>query len=502
MCPVAYILKVAGAYGHSIGLSSEVLLLDWGHHRPSKLRDFESRARSLRYQALGRACVQKGIYSLLLGHHRDDQVETVLTRIIEGYTGVGLAGIKKCTGIPECEEVYGAKYGGSVGGSVCSGGSNDDRGAPWESGRGMAQIKQQECAVDWSESKSFRGLTENKKHCRKFFQKSSGVTLDKVYKPPAGITIHRPLLCFTKEELLQTCKENHVPYIEDHTNHDKSLTMRNTLRYLLNSAMLPRALHSSYVLHTQEKTQEALIKCRMQVATWISKTELHTFDMRSGTLVLRMPHRSMFETKTLHPTMYQRVVQWYLQYFAQCVSSTDVTDMNIPPALQSHFVSANGAARRFNIGGTLWTPISSSNSPGQLWMLSREPARRSSPIQPASWDSDESDAQWKLWDGRFWIKVRLNGTAAVVCRELQQSDLTRLQQTQEKWRIEAMNGALRALSRHHIRYNLPVLLEPSSQTILALPTLGLDTTHLARHGISYEVAYKALPSIISAHDHT
>jgi tRNA(Ile)-lysidine synthase len=51
------------------------------------------RARDARYRVLLEACAGAGIPHLLLGHHRGDQVETVMMRALSGSTSRGLAGM-------------------------------------------------------------------------------------------------------------------------------------------------------------------------------------------------------------------------------------------------------------------------------------------------------------------------------------------------------------------------------------------------------------------------
>jgi tRNA(Ile)-lysidine synthase len=53
----------------------------------------QERARRLRYRLLVEHCIRAGIAHLLLAHHRDDQAETVLMRLVRGSGLRGLAGI-------------------------------------------------------------------------------------------------------------------------------------------------------------------------------------------------------------------------------------------------------------------------------------------------------------------------------------------------------------------------------------------------------------------------
>ncbi|KXJ86708.1 hypothetical protein Micbo1qcDRAFT_168193, partial [Microdochium bolleyi] len=62
----------------------------------------------MRYRHLGLECAFRGIGSLLVAHHADDQYETVLMRMLSGHPSRGLRGIRPTSEIPECEGLYGA----------------------------------------------------------------------------------------------------------------------------------------------------------------------------------------------------------------------------------------------------------------------------------------------------------------------------------------------------------------------------------------------------------
>ena len=53
----------------------------------------EETGRSLRYEFLERAAAEAGASKIATGHHRDDQAETVLMRLLRGTGLTGLAGI-------------------------------------------------------------------------------------------------------------------------------------------------------------------------------------------------------------------------------------------------------------------------------------------------------------------------------------------------------------------------------------------------------------------------
>ena len=71
------------------GIEAAVLLAQAGEERGS----IQERARRLRHRLLMERCIAAGIAHLLLAHHRDDQAETVLMRMVRGSGVRGLAGI-------------------------------------------------------------------------------------------------------------------------------------------------------------------------------------------------------------------------------------------------------------------------------------------------------------------------------------------------------------------------------------------------------------------------
>lgn len=80
-----------------LGISAEILVRDGG--RPAS--NLQARAREDRYRLLAERCRADGVLHLLLGHHRDDQAETLLLRLGRGSGGDGLAGMAAVVERPE-----------------------------------------------------------------------------------------------------------------------------------------------------------------------------------------------------------------------------------------------------------------------------------------------------------------------------------------------------------------------------------------------------------------
>ncbi|GBF64830.1 tRNA(Ile)-lysidine synthase [Trichophyton mentagrophytes] len=96
----------------NLGVQSKVLTLQWPEGGILTKKGFETQARTLRYQILGQACVKDGIRALLLGHHQDDNVETALMRVSKGHRKLGLVGFDEIAPIPECHGLYGVSKSG------------------------------------------------------------------------------------------------------------------------------------------------------------------------------------------------------------------------------------------------------------------------------------------------------------------------------------------------------------------------------------------------------
>lgn len=71
------------------GIDSDTLV--WRGQKPASA--IQAKARRARHRLLADGCRRRGLLHLLLGHHRDDQVETMLLRAASGSGEAGLAGM-------------------------------------------------------------------------------------------------------------------------------------------------------------------------------------------------------------------------------------------------------------------------------------------------------------------------------------------------------------------------------------------------------------------------
>jgi tRNA(Ile)-lysidine synthase len=73
-------------------VSFDFRLLSWDQD-VSELSNIEAQARESRYEALAQMCEQHQATHLLLGHHQDDQAETILLQLLRGSGLPGLSGM-------------------------------------------------------------------------------------------------------------------------------------------------------------------------------------------------------------------------------------------------------------------------------------------------------------------------------------------------------------------------------------------------------------------------
>lgn len=250
------------------GLTTQILPLTWPSHSISA---FETHARRLRFQALGQACRARNIETLLMGHHQDDNVETTLWRLCTGARGAGLAGIPAVTRIPECHGLFGVAESGSS--------MTLSKPANYTNYR----IK----TTNTNELRLTASPTPTTQDQQKQYQISTG-----------GISIIRPLLSFPKRSLLATCQENNIPYVDDPTNFDPTLTPRNAIRSLLAEQKLPRALREESILSLMRKSNSLLRSVTEDSNEILEQCEVLEFAPDTGCLIIKFPSPSKKPTPT------------------------------------------------------------------------------------------------------------------------------------------------------------------------------------------------------------
>lgn len=85
-------------FAASLGLESFVTAIDVPAYAAANKLSAEEAARMLRYQYLRKVAAEWGGAQIATGHHRDDQVETVLINLLRGAGSGGLRGMQPASG--------------------------------------------------------------------------------------------------------------------------------------------------------------------------------------------------------------------------------------------------------------------------------------------------------------------------------------------------------------------------------------------------------------------
>ena len=464
--------------------------------KPAELADFETQARKLRYRALGVACRDLNIRALLLAHHLDDVAESMLRNVM--YLGPhpvtwNLRAMEaKGVNIPDCWGMYGVHQSG------------DCREAPSSS------------------------------------QGRNGVLLDtgsqyQVGLEDGGIKVYRPLLSFTKARIQATSEEQGLQWVEDETNHDVTRTMRNAIRSLLRAQRLPRALSTERLVDLNRETKKKIASIEDRGAELVQRADILMFDVRSGGLVIRLPQlhcgdddlgtmaflRHIFEMVTPHeriliPSMDRALHCMFdqrnnngsmsdepkLPYFHFCLGGVHVMrkelpaqthpGVAIPPGLDPDcvWILWREGFRRSKHPESICIPATDGSRllPSDSGSATREDANISFPDDRQSslckWSS------WKLWDGRFWIRVSNNTGQNLEIRAFQEQDKSGLRKTLHNTQYKLLRNALAVAAPGNVRWTLPVIAVASEAgKVLAFPTLG-DITNSLTEGLDWEVRFK------------
>ena len=434
------------------------------------MRNFETVARTLRYQRLANACLEHDIRSLFLGHHASDVTETIIHRLIRGqrFASGGLGGIKPVNGIPCCQNIFGASCG--------------------------------------FEASSVSSLTGNQLRTASSVQEAGNLTVSRpasdddlfpngVPVSESGIKIYRPLLSFPKSRLLATCTANGIPFVSDPSNFDPTTTTRNAIRWLLSNDKLPMALRQDSILRLGAASTKVGEVRRKKAQELMNATQLVRFDTRSSCLRIIVP------TDIVKNHQASGVdAAYYLSRLLSLVSPT----VEAPRSFLDHIDTARWMFPELNpLGFSGSDKITDTGSrtvgdalmenvrghPSRLWQLTRRPFRADekpesafSSAAPYSRGDDRDWSAWQAWDGRYWVRIRRPHRADVgsfKIRALRPSDLAQLRKREGHLgsrQLQRLGDLLRDAAPGKVRYTLPVVV--GGEKLYALPTLDIGFSFL------------------------
>lgn len=460
-------------------MPSKIITLDPQHYGDAHAtRKIESVARRLRYRALGTECRERGIINLLFAHHADDQAETTLMRLANNYLGSGLAGMRREARIPECEDLYGVH----------------DSGSP--------RMLRREYALPTGNAQNVDMLVES-----------------------GGINVLRPLLSYTKDRLVGTCQEASMQWVEDHTNKDRSLTLRNTVRYLHEADLLPVALRRPNLCAIAARTSDRVASLESRVDQIFRSFDI-TFDPRSGHAVCKVPYQTVKEIEGMPHSDRMRAI--LLRKFLMLVVPTETLDLSTLEAASSDFLRLDERRRDDKklapivVAGAIVTRLHGADGPF-VYEARRAPPPRNAkesrrdlkislPLQQhENGAKDILWSDWRLWDERYWIRIGSPArddlqTLDVVVRLMRPEDISSLRQEsgQKSFLLKTLKNI-----PGHLRTTLPVITQilPDNQNrIVALPSLdwsrdlwsskaGKQDYHDAQY---YDIRYKHIDDSLTS----
>jgi tRNA(Ile)-lysidine synthase len=461
--------KAVSSAVRTLGVSTECISINWKRDFPNvgdplALPNMESLARRGRYRKLGGTCANRSIVSLLLAHHQDDQYETVLMRLLQGHNSRGLRGMRPAAAIPECESMFGAYNSGFV----------DNKGKHYSSQVTKQQIRylredlrmsiarqmdeeggyenafsDDGLLPDWAtDSEEFDYLSMERMQAL-----GASYRLGVFPVEDGGVNIYRPLLQFGKDRLIATCEANNVPWFEDRTNNDRTLTMRNAVRYMYKNFELPKALQKPAVLELSRTANRFAESQDAEADRLLQRTIIHDLQPQVGTMVVQFPELPPIESRRCRRGSQQwrqrlRHKRTVAALLVQRIIDLVTPDLQLPTPANLHNVvqrlfpalqglppartAASPAAKAFPIAGLHFMPIDSTppsvsrSTPAhpRTWYIARLPYSRDQPLpieRTAYWSDVHNWAspkrrwakvwkwsswmKWFLFDGRFWIRL-------------------------------------------------------------------------------------------------
>ena len=358
-----------------------------------------------------------------------------------------------------------------------------------------------------------------------------------------GVFILRPLLSFSKDRLIETCRARGLPWEEDKTNEDTWRTPRNSVRALLRSDKLPQALLKNSMLQLSKQSSVVFDRQYSIVQRIVQRCELLLFDVRCGGLLVRLPSRMMNERRStgdVHLT-YRGTVRLtallLLKSFVSIITpQEEVSLQSLEQAMVSIFPDLE---HRGNMCGETLQPTTFTTSgvqfqrlhyplaaprseldpdlygqwedldPFFVWKLTRQPCSKSPPsliVQPSATSdfsvagNSSSWSSWQLWDGRYWIRLLNHSRLPLIVRSFQASDLQHLRSTLSRQRYKEFHQSLHLIVPGKLRWTLLAVAEIENESLpmgrlIALPTLGragtFDTRDTSdRNHVEWQIRYK------------
>lgn len=380
-------LNQVGFTDAALDIESHVLHMRWkAGFDPLKSTRFEMLARSNRYQLIAQAALQSRIRHLFLGHHLDDQVETIMIRLLRNtnITILGLKGMAERSSIPCCDHIRGAHE-----------------------------------SIEFRSAEEYMSHDEDLQSSQRRWSKGINHGRHVGVSNAQGLLLHRPLLQFSKSQLVKTCQEHNIEYVTDMTNFDPTLTMRNAVRHMRGNYKLPRALQTKSMLQLMATAQQHSQSLERRGEELLSDVRVVEFDLRIGSMEIKFPPHFASRCEA------DMEAAAYALSRLMSVTSPQSREARVtlaPEARVKEFVTSlssnnNTSSHQIDQTSIQRLPDKPYFQPGEsLWKLYRPPMRQNEQAAAivrfkASSDESVNDdsgfwSKWLLWDHRYWIRVK------------------------------------------------------------------------------------------------
>ncbi|KAI0485392.1 adenine nucleotide alpha hydrolases-like protein [Xylaria cf. heliscus] len=485
-----------------MGLVSEIYPISWakelgpGKH-PKELPNFESVARRIRYRKLAKWCVQSNIASLLFAHHQDDQYETILMRLLQGHGARGLRGMRTASDIPECDGIHGAHRSGYV----------DDQKLKYPY-YNTALTRRQYQTLKHEIRSRIDYVMHEAEHRESILDGQDGHDFEELYQArrvvplelanvdieDGGIMVYRPLLEFSKDRLIATCEANNIPWWEDSTNQDPTLTMRNAVRHMCRNHTLPVALQKPSILALSRRCEQRARALEAEADRLLAQTIIHDFEPNVGAVSVQFPEYTLsrFPRDISSPLRRRARIQRQREVagllIKRIIALVSPDEQPAPlanlqnvisrlfPAL-SNDKSTSGPPKAFAIASVYFVPIESSPRTGDalIWYLSRTPYPSHQPLprhrapywclprngwrNMIAWNEKKWTrwTRWTLWDGRFWVRLRYRLPYRVILQPFLREHAKAFREELSPQDRDRLAVLLKRYAPGKTRYTLPAL---------------------------------------------
>ncbi|ANZ77980.1 BA75_04609T0 [Komagataella pastoris] len=315
-------------------------------------------------------------------------------------------------------------------------------------------------------------------------------------KPP--IKIVRPMLNIRKQDIYSYCKELEVPWFEDHTNTDSSLTFRNLMRsvYQEGNLSIPETLTQQHILQVIseiESFQQSIYSSLEELRHELNRLGQIWYDPATFRLNLLLSGQIL---KRYHPLVINRF------FYEECYKISPLksyhykfTNLDVESAwvkskstrsiysILKRVVFSKGHPEKFSLLKLNWEISSYKELGSDCVNVSISPAKYHAnqplPMIELSLDHNNEWSEWVFFDNRCWIRIKATdefpifGHASIKIVPY----VPKLHSTAYNMFMESQPGNCLP---NKILTNIPVLLlDDLSVTgkILGLPSLGMIDTN-------------------------